>query len=82
MNELKSQGYNAISFPSIGTRGFGYPTDLVAELSLKSAILFMDKNKSSKYLINFVIYEKDDDIIQVIWLFIWINIKLFWIYFF
>ena len=66
LNELKIQGCSTISFPSIGTRGFGYPPDLVAELSLKSAILFLATNKDNKFLINFVMYEKDDDIIQVI----------------
>ena len=65
LNELKSQGFYNISFPSIGTRGFGYPSDLSAALSLKSAIAFLDKNKDKKYVVNFVIYEKDNDIIQV-----------------
>ena len=71
---------STISFPSIGTRGFGYPADLVALLSLKSAIFFLDKNKDSKYLINFVVYQKDADIIQVLLSLILIFIDFFLIY--
>ena len=63
--KLKEQYLQSISFPSIGTKGFGNPNNLVASFSIKSAIQFLEKNLNKEFNVSFVIYEKDDDIIQV-----------------
>jgi O-acetyl-ADP-ribose deacetylase (regulator of RNase III) len=65
LTTLNENNLQSISFPSIGTRGFGHPNNLITSLSLKSTIQFLEKNPNKEFNVSFVIYEKDDDIIQV-----------------
>lgn len=62
---MKENKLNTIAFPSIGTGRLGYPSNLFVKWSLNSAIYFLHKNLDQSYHIKFVIYEKDEKIIQV-----------------
>ena len=56
---------SSISFPSIGTGGFGYPVDFAAQKITKACIDFLNNNSAKNLLINIVLYDKDTSAIQV-----------------
>ena len=67
MNYLKSKNLSQISFPALGTGGFAYPFDLVAQVTLNSlsSILKGESMNNNFYKVNIVVYERDYQTIQV-----------------
>lgn len=65
LNELVKKNFNSIAFPSIGTGGFGFPADHVAESSFNAIYEFLSQNEQVVLRVNLVIYEKDANIEKV-----------------
>ena len=65
LNTLVKNYCYSISFPSIGTGHLNYPPEFVAKQSLETAINFITLNKEKKLKINFVVFEKDSNVLTV-----------------
>lgn len=57
--------YKSISFPAIGTGNLGFRKQEVAEIMMDAVAEFAKRNSSKKLDINFVVFPKDVEMMEV-----------------
>jgi O-acetyl-ADP-ribose deacetylase (regulator of RNase III) len=63
---MKFDGLDSLALPSIGTGYLKFPSDIAAQVTLKTIIEFLKFNKSISYKVTVIIHENDQLTFKVI----------------